>query len=150
MKDKLFSGALAGLIGAGVVGLISQILKKLGVYDFTYMDIAASLILPQSLQKSISWQVVGWFNNFIIGVILGIVLTYILAYTGKDYGIIKGAVFGLVWWFLLSVVIQPGYFHWDRFHDIHHLISCIFRDVFFGIIVSSIIVRYADLKNPVK
>lgn len=149
MKDKLFTGAVSGFIGAGVVGLISDLLERTGISDFSYMDIAGSLVLPQSIHGTFTWMLVGWLNNFIIGIILGIVLTYILAMTGKDYGIFKGALFGVIWWFIVSVIIQPNFFDWGRIDNFGHLAVCFFRDVLFGIIASYIIVKYADLKNPV-
>lgn len=149
MRDKLFSGAVAGLIGAGIVGLISSILKSFRIYEYTYMDIAASLIYPYKEVETLAWYVVGWLNNFIIGIILGIILVYILAWTGKDYGILKGTIFGLVWWFILTVIIQPELFEWGRFHETKSLVICLFRDVLFGIVTSYIIIKYTDLINPV-
>jgi len=149
MKDKLFTGTVAGFIGAGVVGLVSYILEKVGLFNFTYMDIAASLVYPQAKHGTFTWMFIGWVNNFIIGIILGIVLTYIIAATGKDYGIFKGALFGVIWWFLVSVIIQPNFFGWGRIAPADHLAECFFRDLLFGITASLIIIKYADLKNPV-
>lgn len=149
MKDKLFSGAVAGVIASGIVATLSYILKYFGLYKYTYIDIAASLLYSHDQKGTLIWNLVGWLNNFIIGIILGIILVYIMALTGKDYGLLKGSIFGLVWWFVLTVVIQPEIFEWGRFTLSQSIFANIIRDVLYGMIASYIIMKYVDLKNPV-
>jgi FtsH-binding integral membrane protein len=100
---------MAGL-GAGlVVGVISHGLYILGICQLCLIAIGGGFFARRMLAKTAApvWTILGWIDHLLVSMVLGVILVYILHYSGRDYALIKGAIFGAVVWLVTIGIISP-------------------------------------------
>jgi hypothetical protein len=101
MKDRLLSGGIAGMVGAVVQNIYSYVIRGLNLAEHTYSDFATTVLTSRVYSDPVG-LVVGFIAYLAVGVILGILFAYLIASTGSDYHYIKGLLYGLVMWFILT------------------------------------------------
>ncbi|HZK24152.1 MAG TPA: DUF6789 family protein [Oscillospiraceae bacterium] len=107
--DKVVSGGIAGGIAGLLVGLLSKILSKVKLCQLCLIKIGGGLSNQAMLAENsaLLWQVIGWLSHLLISMVLGIIFLYLLHYTGKEYILLKGVMFGAVVWLVDITIISP-------------------------------------------
>ncbi|MBU4532531.1 MAG: hypothetical protein KJ650_02660 [Firmicutes bacterium] len=116
-QDTVFVGFLGGLIG-GLAKLAADVaFFILGIAKTTEAHLAAQAFLPTGTAITLSALALGVAVDLGIAVALGIVAAYIIAFTGRDYLLLKGLIFGALLYvfgyglvaqaFLPTVVLRP-------------------------------------------
>lgn len=99
--DWLVRGGIAGALTALMTQAISSLLFVLKLLPVNLMiRLAGSLVSPFH-------PVTATLVHLIIGAGLGIILSSILAFTGSDYHLLKGALFGALEWVVQRVFVVP-------------------------------------------
>lgn len=104
MRSTLRAGALAGLAGGIVFGVMMQMMQAPAPDggEMPMMAMVAGVVRSDSL-------LVGWlyhlFNSVIIGALFGLLLGG--SVRGLGSGLALGAAWGLVWWVLGGLVLMP-------------------------------------------
>lgn len=99
--DWLVRGGIAGALTALITQAISSLLFVLKLLHVNLMvQLAGSLVSPFH-------PVTATLVHLIIGAGLGIILSSILAFTGSDYHLLKGALFGTLEWLVEKVFVVP-------------------------------------------
>ncbi len=101
MEDRLVTGGIAGLVGAAVQNTYSFVVKGLNLAEYTYSDFATT-VLTNSVYSDPAGLLAGFISYLAVGVILGVLFAYLIASTSSDYLYIKGLLYGLVMWFILT------------------------------------------------
>lgn len=104
MQSKISAGALAGIAGGLVFGVMMQMMTA-PTPDGTMMPMMAMVAMVVRSES----LVVGWlyhlFNSAVIGALFGWLLgDRVHGYTG---GLVWGALWGLVWWVLGGLIMMP-------------------------------------------
>lgn len=107
--DKALSGALAGLAAGLIIGIVSFGLYTLNICRLCLVAIGGGLFTQQMLPQGTTfiWLLLGWVDHLVMSMILGIILVFILHYTGRDYAIVKGAIYGAIVWYFAIGIIAP-------------------------------------------
>lgn len=104
MKSKLMAGALAGLAGGLVFGIMMQMMSAPTPDGgrMPMMAMVAMVVRSESLA-------VGWlyhlFNSAVIGGLFGVLLGD--RATGTGGGVAWGALWGALWWVLGGLILMP-------------------------------------------
>jgi hypothetical protein len=105
MDDKLIRGILSGLIGSiakDILGVILLYVVKLTTVS--YWDYAGLIIFLRE-PKGIAEHLFSTFVQFLFGMFLGAVYAYLSPLLRCRYYLIKGAAYGILVWFVISVAI---------------------------------------------
>lgn len=101
MKDRLVAGSMAGII-AGLIqyayGLATQ---ALGFTDRSFGQFTEA-VLDLHVYTGILGFIIGVLSHMAISIVFGVLFAYTIAKTSSRYHLLKGAMYGLVLWFLLS------------------------------------------------
>jgi hypothetical protein len=101
MKDRLVSGGLAGLVGAGVQNGYSFLMQALNLAEYTYSDFA-TMVMTGTLYRGPLGLLAGFLAYLAVGMILGVFFTWLIETTTDRYLYIKGLLYGYALWFLLT------------------------------------------------
>ena len=101
MEDRLVVGGIAGLIGAALQNIYSFAVKGLNLAEHTYSDFATT-VLTNSVYSDPVGLLAGFIAYLSVGVILGVFFVYLIAATSSDYLYLKGLLYGLALWFILT------------------------------------------------
>lgn len=98
IKDSIFLGVVAGMVGAIPGRLLNKMEFKLGLTDSRYEEMAAMpFVNKKDIDKTIGKNV-GKIANSLLSSMVGITTTYVLRMTGRDYFLLKGiGVSSLAW-----------------------------------------------------
>ncbi|MEX1275991.1 MAG: DUF6789 family protein [Bacteroidota bacterium] len=98
-KLNLPKAAGAGIAGTVVMTMMTMVAPMMGMPE---MDI------PQMLSGFMGVPViVGWLAHFMIGTSFGLMYAYLFVAKLPGAPLIKGALFGLVPWFLAQIMVNP-------------------------------------------
>jgi len=145
--DKIVSGGLAGLISGIVVGVLISFLHGLGLTGYNAVNIAGGVFMQQVLvNPSPVWLAIGWAAHLVISVTSGVILAALLNYSGFDYAVLKGIMFGGLLWLFSFGVVAPllGYTLLPLLSPLDLLVS-FFRHLLFGALASAL---YAAFRRP--
>jgi hypothetical protein len=146
--DKTVAGAAAGIASGIIVGLLSMALSILNICNICLISIGASMFTTTFVTPGFTAAYfIGWASHLAVSMILGVILTYFLFYTGKDYGLIKGAMFGWTVWFIGIALISPqaGFIHSTP--DTTDIIIILGYHLLFGLLTAALLLRYAKFET---
>ncbi|MEW6523906.1 MAG: DUF6789 family protein [Bacillota bacterium] len=107
IRDTIVAGALGGLLGSMVEGVLHYLSFVTGLSKSSTLHITQRVIMHQALPLT-GLTLVATFIGFVgFGALFGVVLAYIFQRAGTDYAYIKGAGFGLLTYFVLNNFIAP-------------------------------------------
>jgi uncharacterized membrane protein YagU involved in acid resistance len=101
MKDRLIAGGLAGIIAGLIQYVYGLATQALGFTDRSFGQFS-EVVLNLHVYEGILGFIIGVLSHMAVALIFGVLFAYIIAKTSSRYYIIKGAMYGLVLWFLLS------------------------------------------------
>ncbi|EEG78068.1 hypothetical protein [Dethiobacter alkaliphilus] len=150
--DKTAAGAGAGFVSGLVIGLISIVLFITSVCELCLINIGGGIFMRQMLTQNALpvWQALGWLVHLSVSVVLGIILAHILSVTGKDWALLKGAIWGAVIWLITIGGVSPlgGYITVPpRPEDIFLLFA---YHVLFGLLAAWLLVRFGSISETNK
>ncbi len=102
-----------GYVGASLIAAIAGVLIINVIYllNSIFMpnlqsgwDAAASVFLSARFDGTIIWVIVGLLSQLAVAVLNVLVLAALLHFTGFEYYLLKGAVLGLIWWFIIMPI----------------------------------------------
>ena len=98
-KPKFTKALLAGIAGTIAITMLTYIAPMMGMPE---MDI------PQMLSGFMVVPIVaGWLAHFMIGTGFAVVYAYIFVSRIPGSPLVKGAIYGLIPWFLAQVMVNP-------------------------------------------
>lgn len=102
-KDRLVAASIAGSIGSIVTIVSGVIFKSLGWTDRAFFDYSTTLFGKTTyLDKGLLGFLMGVITEVAVCIIYAIIFAYIIKVTSSRYLYIKGLMYGLVLWMLLS------------------------------------------------
>lgn len=104
MQARISAGALAGIAGGLVFGIMMQMMSAPTPDGGTMpmMAMVAMVVRSQSL-------VVGWIYHLFNSAVIGGLFGWLLGDRGRSYGsgLAWGAVWGAIWWVLGALILMP-------------------------------------------
>jgi len=102
-KDRLVAASIAGSIGSIVTIVSGVIFKSLGWTDRAFFDYSTTLFGKTTYSdKGLLGFLMGVITEVAVCIIYAIIFAYIIKVTSSRYLYIKGLMYGLVLWMLLS------------------------------------------------
>lgn len=101
MEDRAVSGAVAGIIGSIVHEIYGQVMKLIGLTEYSYGDFAFCLVTARESERVMD-MVVGILANIAVGILFGVIFAFFLKVITKKYLLLKGFFYGWVLWMLLA------------------------------------------------
>lgn len=146
--DRAVIGGVSGVIAGIVVGIISKILYGLNLCNLCLVAIGGGLFQREMLtNKSFMWHVLSWIDHLAMSLILGVILIYILHYTGRDLAPFKGAVFGMIVWYINIAIISPLVGYIPPSPDAVSLMLLLTYHILYGFIAAWLIIKIAKRKQ---
>ena len=90
IKDKIFLGFVAGMIGAMPGRILNKAEFELGITDSRYEEMASMLFVTKRDAHKVKGKSVGTIANSLLTSATGVTTTYVLTKTGRDYAALKG------------------------------------------------------------
>ncbi len=142
MMDKIIFGSLAGIISGILMGIANSVTNVLNISNYYAIEVAVGIFSRGLYSPSISWLIVCWIAHLTIAMAYGVILCYIFYNTGKDYGLVKGLLYGGIVWLLNLGIIAPiiGYRVIQDLSSVDLLFSFVLH-LFFGIIAAWVLIR---------
>ncbi len=144
--DRVVAGSMAGMASGFLTGAISNIMYLLGVCTLSMNAIGGGMFTREmlSVNAPLSWQLLGWVTHLIVSSMFGVILVYILVFTGRDYAILKGLLFGSAAWFVAISLVSPLAGFVPRNANPVDLFIMLGYHVLFGVFAAWLLVRYAE------
>lgn len=140
------AGAVTGFVAGMATGLISTGLFLMDICQLCLIRIGGGLFMRSMLtETSLAWTVIGWLSHLTVSIVLGVILAYILSFTGKDFALLKGAIFGAVVWVVTIGFISPLAGYISARPSPGDIILVFVYHVLFGLIAAWLLVRYSDV-----
>ncbi len=150
MESKLFSGALAGLAGGIVFGVMMQMMTVPAPSggEMPMMAMVAAVVRSDSIA-------VGWLYHLLNSAVIGALFALLLGSRVGSYGegAAWGAVWGVVWWVLGALILMPLLLGMPVFAALR---TAPMRPVAFGSLVGHLVyglilgLVYARLRSPAR
>lgn len=97
-RDKILLGILIGFLSDAVKLTFNYTAFKLGFTQVVFWQLIAGLLLEKGdIQKPVA-LVIGGIADITVTMFLGVIFIYIIYFVGKDYLLIKGIGFGMIFW----------------------------------------------------
>jgi hypothetical protein len=103
MKDKMITGAFAGIIGAVLQDIYGYLSKVIGLTDRGYIDFARAVTF-YTIKEGPLETIMALIAHIIWDLLLGILFAYIIDRTSKSYYYLKAFIYGLALWFIIQVL----------------------------------------------
>lgn len=125
--QKFMTGAVSGLMGGVVFGIMMTILSMIGM--------VAALVSSKS-------DAVGWVLHLGISVFMGVIFAFLLQDKLKSIGsgLTAGIGYGIFWWVLGALVLMPKKLHMPLFQLNTTTWESLMGHVVFGAILGSLVV----------
>jgi uncharacterized membrane protein YagU involved in acid resistance len=99
MQKNLGKAVVAGLIGTLVMTMIMLMAPTMGMPPMPIGKMLANFMgLPEAL---------GWIAHFMIGTVLAVGYAFIFSAKLSGNGLVRGALYGLLPWFVSQVMVNP-------------------------------------------
>ena len=149
--DKTAAGAAAGFAAGLVIGLISTVLNKTGICELCLINIGGGMFTRTIMVATAPavWQVIGWLVHLTLSIVLGVILAYIIHFTGKDFALLKGAIFGAVIWVVDIGIISPLAGYMVASPQPVDLLFLFSYHVLFGLLVAALLLRYGKFAETI-
>jgi len=107
--DKLISGSAAGLVAGVILGVAVNLVNAAGLTEYSSIQIAGGIFTGKYLTDPMngSMLVVAWASHLVISVAVSVLLAHVLYFTGREYGIFKGALLGAFFWLFNNGIMAP-------------------------------------------
>lgn len=136
--NKPLYGVAAGL-GAGlIIGIISNVLYSLDLCGLCLVVQTRGMFAPDDV---LVWSLLGWVGHLMMGLILGVVFYYVLYFTGREYALLKGAVFGAIVWYVNIGFISRMVGYFPTAPRAVHLLMLLGYHLLFGLITAGFLLR---------
>ncbi|KLU67853.1 hypothetical protein DEAC_c02600 [Desulfosporosinus acididurans] len=107
IKDRIFLGFIAGMIGAIPGRLLNKLEFKLGITDSRYEEMASMLFVSRRDAHKIMGNGVGKIANGLLTSANGITTAYVLSKTGRDHAMLKGiGISSMAWLGIYGISTQ--------------------------------------------
>ncbi len=138
------AGFLSGLAGGTIIGVISLGLYLTGLCGICLVALGGGIFQQQLLpaNTSLGWVMLGFINNLILSGSLGVAIAFMLTYLGEELGILKGAFFGAIVWYLLIGVFSPLVGYLPESPNLIDLFIVLGYHIIFGGFVAFLIMRF--------
>ncbi len=149
--DKVVAGGAVGTVAGIMGGIISRVLFGLNVGKLCLVEIGRGIFFQKEMPgitDSFSWHVLGWVAHLAMSIMLGIVFVYLLHYTGRDYALLKGAMLGVIVWYVNIGIISPLAVYTPLPLDAFSLLLMLAYHVIFGLISAWLIVWWEKKQLP--
>lgn len=143
-QDLIIVSAIAGFIGTVFKIFYSGIPYWLNITK-SYGIIIAGKVIFHAKSFPLDWGHVtmATLTHLVIGSIIGIGLGIVYYFSGKDYYLLKGGLFGLVVWFALrNIMVEMAIPGGPTAVDAITVAVAFSSHVFYGMIAGYIITRY--------
>ncbi|MEW6770313.1 MAG: hypothetical protein AB1330_02865 [Bacillota bacterium] len=100
MRDTVYSGTIAGTLGAPVKLAVNLLFYVASVAKTTTLHLSAAALLPKgvALNTPAASLTIGVAVCWLVSALSGIIGVYILRLTGRDFLWLKGIIYGgLIW-----------------------------------------------------
>ena len=98
-KPNLAKALLAGVVGTIAMTMLTYIAPMMGMPEMN---------IPQMLSGFMGVPIVaGWLAHFMVGSVFAVLFAYIFAPRFPGSPVVKGAVYGLIPWFLAQIMVNP-------------------------------------------
>ena len=112
MRSKVIDGAIAGVAGGVVFGLMMQMMQAPTPEGGSMPMMAMVAMVVRSKSIAIGW-IYHLFNSAVIGALFALVLGGRVRTTASGAGF--GAVWGVVWWVIGGLVLMPVFLGMEPF-----------------------------------
>lgn len=102
-NDRSVAGAISGSVAALIQEIYGSLVKYVGISDKDFGDFAGVMIMSKNYQ-GIFAHIVQWIAHIGIGMLFGIIFAQIFKYTSSKYWWLKGLIYGLILWVLLTSI----------------------------------------------
>ena len=144
LNDSIVVSVFSGLLGTLVMDGSNLILWKLRKTETLYGHIAGSIFMrPYRVnQRKNFW--LGQVTHLISGAIMAYPLNYILKKTGKDYYLLKGALFGGTLWEIIYGMGQRFNIYTTKPHMTKTHFAELFNHILYGIVTVQALVSLSE------
>jgi uncharacterized membrane protein YagU involved in acid resistance len=101
VKDRFVAGGLAGAFAGLIQYAYGIVSKASGLTDRQFGQFSES-VLNLHVYTGVLGLIIGVLSHMAVSIIFGVLFAYIIQITSSRYYMLKGAMYGLVLWFLLS------------------------------------------------
>lgn len=101
IKDRLVTGAAAGIAGALAQNAYAYIARFLGWRGPVYEDYG-QILLFYRIHKGVLPTVLGLLGHFVWDIIIAILFAYLIRQTSSRYYLLKGTLYGMIVWFFIK------------------------------------------------
>ncbi|MHB9095476.1 MAG: DUF6789 family protein [Eubacteriales bacterium] len=102
-NDRSVAGAISGAIGAVVQQFYAVVIRYMGISDKHFGDFAGIIVMYKKYEGFVA-HIIQWSAHLAVGMLFGIIFAQIFRYMSSRYWWLKGIVYGLILWFLLTGV----------------------------------------------
>jgi hypothetical protein len=98
-RKSLGRGITAGLVGTAVMTMVMLMGPLMGLPDMNIGRMLGGFMgIPEAL---------GWIAHFMIGTVIALIYVYFFAARLPDGALIRGALYGLIPWFVSQIMVNP-------------------------------------------
>ena len=121
----------------------------IGQCELRLINIGGGVFTRNMLTEAapLAWKAVGWLVHLTVSMLLGAILAYVLHYTGKDFALLKGGMFGSVIWLFTIGGISPLAEYTLPFPRPLDLVILLGYHALFGMMVAWLLARYGKLET---
>lgn len=142
MKDQLLRATFTGFISVIFKDLFDFLYMRLGYQGTVMATVAAGAFLGKNEIGSPLSLFIGYCAHFLVGGILGAIFLCILYYSGSDYSIIKGIVFGAIAWLILPGMLLTLGISRNVPSDVSTYVMLLIDHLIFGLSLGIIFPRF--------
>lgn len=146
MKDRFLLGASAGAVGGVAMGTLHILLSYIPGVNLKMIYGVSKLFVPPSMLGTLEANIIGGIANIVCASVIGLLVMTLIELTGLDGSIYKGALLGIMIWFLTCGLIGKalGLNMQDTFWD---NILIILIHAIYGIITVGFIKKFGTKIN---
>lgn len=142
--DKLFFGALIGVLSDIIMNAFELSFQKIGLLKYTLDQFAGSMIVrDKAALMTVAGSIIEYLAGAALCILLGIIFVYLVAISGFRGVVPKGILFGFVLWFLIYGGVKSG-LHLSFLQDFnpHHTLLQIFIHLIFGLSLGILTLKF--------
>ncbi len=105
MKDRFLLGTAAGAVGGIVMGILHLLLSQIPGVSLKMIYGVSKLFVPASMLGTLEANIIGGLANIVCASLIGLLVMALLEVTGFDSYLFKGALLGIMIWFVTCGLI---------------------------------------------
>jgi len=145
IQDKVVFGGFIGVLANVGMDILQFPIWKLKIVKHPLSHYASSIFLdPQTLHHSMIGSVVSFLADYIYSAFLGVLFVYLIYFTGKQFSITKGLIFGsFLWLFSFGALRSLSIVKLQEVVPLDNIYYLIFH-LIFGITLGVIVKKYGE------